>query len=264
MPANFVFTLTAGRTGTAWLAELLRSNLPDCESHHEILGYDRFGLDTPDLSHFTLFNSVGSVPDVAAFWARKAERVMTSKARWYCETSHLLMKAGLVENIDRFSRQGPVHLIALTRDPVDTVSSYTRRGDMNNAGNQWLWHLDPDYPLNVLNAAPFLERGLLAVRYWYWMEIEARQGLYASLLADRADVQVHRHSLETLRADPTALFADLGVEVPTPVLPAPKNTGKRAMLSDPDRRVVERVVSLFAGDAFALGQAAYAQGHRFA
>ena len=264
MPENFVFTLTAGRTGTAWLAELLRANLPDCEAHHEILGYDRFGLDTPDLSHFTLFNSVGSVPDVQAFWERKAERVMASNTPWYCETSHLLMKAGLVENIDRFTEAGTVHLIALSRDPVDTVTSYTRRGDMNNAGNQWLWHLDPGYPLNVLNAAPFMERGLLAVRYWYWMEIEARQGLYAALLADRADVRVHRHSLEALRADPGPLFADLGVDLPNPTLPEPRNAGKSAELSTENRQVVERVVSMFSGDAFALGQAAYAQGHRFA
>lgn len=38
MPQHLVFTLTAGRTGTAWLRALLGLNLPQAEAHHEILG----------------------------------------------------------------------------------------------------------------------------------------------------------------------------------------------------------------------------------
>jgi len=47
---KLIFTLTAGRTGTMYLAELLRANLPDTEVHHEILEYDSFGVDTPEIS----------------------------------------------------------------------------------------------------------------------------------------------------------------------------------------------------------------------
>ncbi|HET9764809.1 MAG TPA: hypothetical protein VFR50_14905 [Casimicrobiaceae bacterium] len=64
---QFVFTLTTGRSGTQYLAELLRQNLPDAECYHEICGWDRFGVDTPDLSHMTLFNSQGNVESVQAF-----------------------------------------------------------------------------------------------------------------------------------------------------------------------------------------------------
>ena len=44
---NFVFTLTTGRSGTLYLAQLLFQNLPDAECYHEIVGWDRFGPGNP-------------------------------------------------------------------------------------------------------------------------------------------------------------------------------------------------------------------------
>ena len=163
MAANYVFTLTAGRTGTAWLAAFLGDSLPDCDAHHEILGYDRFGVDTPDLSHLTLFNSKGVCDEVRAFWQRKLARVAACRRTWYVETSHVLMKAGLVEHLDLLAGAGSsrIHLVSLSRDIVATVASYSQRGDFSNVGNQWLWYLDPDYPQNILHPAPFKRHGLM-------------------------------------------------------------------------------------------------------
>src|SRR6266849_1968222 len=96
---HFVFTMTTGRSGTAYLAGLLAANLPDVESHHELLGWDQFGVNTPDLSHMTLFNSQGNIETVRSFWRQKLARIAAAPSRFYVETSHLLMKAGLVENL---------------------------------------------------------------------------------------------------------------------------------------------------------------------
>lgn len=265
MPANLVFTLTAGRTGTNWLAAMLGANLPACEAHHEILGYDRFGIDSPDLSHLTLFNSRGVCTEVRGFWERKAARVARSQATWYVETSHVLMKAGLVEHLDRFTELGPVHLVALTRDPVDIVASLTQRGDMSNVGNQWLWYLDPEYPQNILDPTPFKAQGLVAVRLWYVMEIQARQAYYEALLVDRGGVEVHRHDLGELRGEDGAhrLLADLGCPTETVALPAPSNaTPQRRRLGDKERAAIAGLVAAVPGDAAELGREFHAQGLR--
>jgi len=265
MPTDLVFTLTAGRTGTNWLAAMLGANLPDCESHHEILGYDRFGIDSPDLSHLTLFNSRGLCDEVRGFWERKAARVARSRAAWYVETSHVLMKAGLVEHLDRFTELGRVHLLALSRDPVDVVASLTQRGDMSNVGNQWLWYLDPEYPQNILDPTPFKAQGLLAVRLWYVMEIQARQAYYEALLAEREDVRVVRCDLGDLRREDGArkLLADLGRETDAVDLPAPSNaTPRQRRLDDEARETIARLVAAVPGGAAELGREFHAQGLR--
>ena len=43
------FTITAGRTGTAWLASFLSKNL-NIEEIHEHLGINDFGEKMPDIS----------------------------------------------------------------------------------------------------------------------------------------------------------------------------------------------------------------------
>ena len=149
---EFLFTMTTGRSGTKYLAELLRQNLAGAECEHEILGWDRFGVDAPDISHMTLFNSLGNVAKVQAFWRQKLARIAAGPAPFYAETSHLLMKSGLIENLAPLLAAGRVHLVALERDPFDTVMSFRSRHDFTNRGNMWVWYLDPDYPKNLVQS----------------------------------------------------------------------------------------------------------------
>ena len=117
---NFLFTMTTGRSGTQYLTELLRRNLTDAECHHEILDWDRFGVDMPDLSHMMLFNAEGNVAKVQEFWRQKLARIVRTPQRFYVETSHMLMKAGLIENLAPLTEAGRVHLVILERDPFAT------------------------------------------------------------------------------------------------------------------------------------------------
>src|ERR1700674_19694 len=105
---DFIFTMTTGRSGTQYLAELLGHNLPDAECHHEFLQWDSFGVDTPDVSHMCLFNSKGNIEKVVAFWDQKLKRIAATPHRFYVETSHMLMKAGLVENLSSLTMAGRV------------------------------------------------------------------------------------------------------------------------------------------------------------
>src|SRR6266496_972386 len=168
---DFVFTMTTGRSGTLYLAQVLQQNLPDAECYHEIVGWDRFGVDTPDVSHMTLFNAQGNVEKVQAFWRAKLARTAATPKRFYVETSHLLMKAGLIDNIAPLTAKGTVHLIALERDIFSTILSFRRRLDFVNKGNWWMWYLDPDYPRNLVPSRELADVGINGLCLWYILEI---------------------------------------------------------------------------------------------
>ncbi len=135
MPQICLFTVTTGRSGTAYLAELLRANLPQAEVHHEILRYDAWGVDTPDLSDLAQFNAFGSTAKVQDFWRQKLGRIAAKPVAFYAETSHILAKAGLIENLAPLAARAQVVIILLRRDLLKTISSFQARGDFLNKGN---------------------------------------------------------------------------------------------------------------------------------
>jgi hypothetical protein len=227
---NFIFTLTTGRSGTRYLATLLRQNLPDAECHHEIHGWDRFGVDTPDVSHMTLFNSQGNVEKVQAFWKAKLERIAETPRRFYAETSHLLMKAGLIENLAPLTGAGTVHLIALQRDPYATILSFRNRFDFLGKASCWLWYLDPEYPRNLVPSRELVAHSLNGLCLWYILEVRARIARYEKLLRGEPRIVFHRVDLEELRSAQGAahLLQGLGIDA-TPAkvrIPAPENVGR--------------------------------------
>ncbi len=146
---QFIYTITTGRSGTTYLTELLKRNIADAEVYHERSSYTRLGIDSPDASHFTLFNSVGNVAQVRAFWQQKFERDAAGPSSCYAELSHPLSKAGLIENLDLLEGRGVVHLILLKRDILEILWSFVNRFDFENNAFTWLFTLDPFYP-NVI------------------------------------------------------------------------------------------------------------------
>jgi hypothetical protein len=250
---KFVFTMTTGRSGTKYLATLLRQNLPDAECHHEILGWDRFGVDTPDLSHMTLFNSLGNVEQVQAFWRSKLGRVAATQHSFYAETSHLLMKGGLVENLAPLTARGTVHLIALERDPYATIVSFRNRFDFLDKANSWVWYLDPDYPLNLVRSRELVAEGVNGLCLWYILEIRARAARYEAMLSGQPGIVFHRFNLDELRYAQGAarLLHEIGVPIEPAKLrvPGPENMGRLLVAINPAeqsriRRLIASVHSL--------------------
>ena len=245
---DFVFTLTTGRSGTKYLATLLQQNLPDAECHHEIHGWDRFGVDTPDLSHMTLFNSAGNVEKVQTFWRSKLTRIAATPCRFYVETSHLLMKGGLVENLAPLTAEGTVHLIALERDPYATIVSFRNRFDFVDKANCWLWYLDPQYPRNLVPSHDLVADGLNGLCLWYILEIRARVARYEKLFSGQRRIAFHRFSLEELRDAKGAsrLLHALGVPMdPERVrVPGPENIGRLLVSIEPAEQVrIRRLIA---------------------
>jgi len=244
---DFVFTMTTGRSGTSYLSRLLQDNLPDSTCHHEIIGWDRFGVDTPDLSHMTLFNSEGNVKKVQSFWRSKFLRVAQTPGRYYAETSHLLMKAGLVENLAWLKSEGQVHLITLERDPYATILSFRSRLDFLNKGNVWLWYLDPEYPRNLVPSRDLLTAGINGFCLWYILEIRARAAYYEERVAEPQGIVVHHFDLEELRSAEGAsrLLRGLGVaKAPAEIrIPLPSNvTPLRVRIDRAEELVIRRLI----------------------
>jgi len=196
---RFVFTITTGRSGTVYLAELLKANLDDASVWHERTGFQAFGVDTPDLSHFTLFNSVGNVPRVNAFWRQKFGRDLETPTAIHAEASHLLAKAGLFENIRILLRKGvSVDVVILKRDIAATLWSFYNRFDFVNNGLAWAFYLDAAYPNVIVNSKAFLEHGAAGKGLWYIFEMRARASYYSRLLADEPGLRFHTAHLEEI------------------------------------------------------------------
>jgi hypothetical protein len=233
---HFVFTMTTGRSGTKYLADLLQQNLSDAECHHEICGWDRFGVDTPDVSHMTLFNSQGNVDKVQAFWQSKLGRIAETERRFYVETSHILMKAGLVENLIPLTSEGLVHLVALERDPYATIVSFRNRYDFWDTANRWLWYLDPRYPRNLVPSRELFAQGINGLCLWYVLEIRARAARYERLFRSVPGIVFHHFTLEELGASRGAarLLRELGVRAdPEHMrLPQAQNVGRLLVALD--------------------------------
>ena len=229
-----VFTMTAGRTGTRSLAGLLAANLPGAHVHHEQLISGPRATHTPSVPVLLEFNESGNTALVRRFWAEKAAQIRAEPAHSWVETSHLLMKAGLVENLDQFDGH-EVHLVALKRARGSLLRSYLRLEDFTRVGNRQMWYLDELGRKNLLAVPPEWRQGALGLALWYILEVECRVALYKRQLASRAGVTVHTLSVGDLSGGPAVdalLDAVRTPASPTPaVLPPPHNQGPKRALS---------------------------------
>lgn len=154
-----LFTITQGRTGTMYLADLIRANT-DIDAVHEHLFYGCYEKDTPGPEIMHEYNTHGNSAKVKAFWKKKLDGLPSD----YVETSHLSAKAGLVENAPKGSK-----FVILERDMGAVVKSMKDRGDYMNVGNVWMWYLAPDYAMNRTEYKKQTD-----VFEWYYKEVQAR------------------------------------------------------------------------------------------
>ena len=61
MSKKFVYTITTGRCGTNFLADLFKANIEDARIYHERANFVELGRRSPDASHFTHFNTFGNL-----------------------------------------------------------------------------------------------------------------------------------------------------------------------------------------------------------
>jgi hypothetical protein len=267
---QFIFPITTGRTGTTFVTHLLQLNLPgNSEIHHE-RGYYRgsrhygFGIDTPEVSHFARFNTVGNDDWVRAFWAQKNQRLLASDKPIYAEISHPLVKAGLIENIDALAAAGRVDLVILTRDIEQIMWSFINRMVFTNYGFTWLFALDPRWPNVIVDYAPFEHEALAGMAAWYIHEMWARAAYYRLLLAGQPNVHFHRYDMSELVKPEGAgrLLEGLGHPSESPVMPPRANSNEGELYGQSAREHCRRVLSEIPVDHIALARAYLDSGRR--
>jgi len=179
---HYVFTMTAGRTGTDWLAKLFATNL-NCVAKHEYRAFGDFGVRTQDVGLMHMFNQLGNTDEVRDFWRRKFSLIPETPL--YVEANHALAKCGLIENLDMLPEGSHVSIITLRRDWLRQAMSYLNRHDFANYSTVWLWYLDSNYQNNIVSPTPFANLAVIGHILWYMAEVEARQAYYRQLYADR-------------------------------------------------------------------------------
>jgi hypothetical protein len=212
------FTITAGRTGSAWLASFLAANL-GIEAIHEPMAIDDFGVRMPDIRTMRTFNTRGNNEFVREFWVRKFASI---PSEGYAETNHTLCKCGLVENVILHGREDITRLVLLKRGIVKQCTSYIIRGDFNNITLMWQWYLDHSYPKKLVDPKSFAVLGGIGIPLWYCYEMAARQEYYRRKFSDRIRMVTVDLEEVTTEAGAQALLEALGHEGPC-VLPAPRN-----------------------------------------
>jgi len=213
------FSLAAGRSGSAWLAEFLSANL-DVAAIHEPLGIEDFGTRMPDIRLMRSFNTYGSNDEIRSFWQHKLDTLPRDTP--YAETNHTLGKCGLIEALADHPRNADTTVIVLRRDLARQCASYVNRHDFTNITTLWQWYLAPQYPNIIVNTSPFLPMGPVGLAIWYTLEMECRQTYYERHYGDRIHFVQAQLEDVTRPAGAKQLLADLGVER-TPILPPKKN-----------------------------------------
>lgn len=265
-PPVVVFTITPGRTGTAYLAELLRRNLPGANVYHERVSFKSIGLDSPDASHFMRFNSEGNTEHVKEYWRQKAARVREEADGYYAESSHFNARAGLVENIELFTEFGEVRLIALSRDRVDLAWSLFNRFDFANNGFTWLFALDPGYPNTIIPSKEYVKHGMAGSALWYGDEMRARAAYYQRLTEEIPGVSffssttndiVHSDGARELLGFVANQKMDEEIDVP-----GRRNETKSWNFPETEKSKIADTAKHFSEDPEILGQRFFESGRR--
>ncbi len=235
---DFVFTISAGRTGTSWLSKLLSQNL-SISALHEPLEIDDFGTQMPSIRTMRGFNNYGMERSVREFWDHKFSDLKAP----YIETNHTLAKCGLVEALADSDLAERTTLIVLRRDLAKQCVSYIMRNDFSNITLDWQWYLSPGYHNVIVNPVAFQQLGQIGTALWYCYEMEARQAFYIQKYADQLNfIEVQLEEIGT-PAGAANLLRALGYDGPVTLPPranANATTAPPELLSEV-RRLLEQL-----------------------
>lgn len=225
---DFLFAISAGRTGTAWLAKFLQANL-GVDAVHEPLGIDQYGSAMPDIGTMRAFNTFGMARRVRDFWAQKLQGLSAP----YIETNHTLAKCGLIEAVAQSDLASRAIFVIFRRDLARQVASYISRGDFQNITIDWQWYLSPSYPNVMVQPDALLKLGQIGRALWYALEMETRQAYY--LLKYEKHLNFVEFSLEDATTEKGALrmLQQLGYEGSDVTIPPRENASvDNAQVSD--------------------------------
>lgn len=246
---------------------MLRTNLSDAQVFHERIGWLDLGVNCPDASHMTRFNTLGNTPEIRAFWQQKLARDAAQPSEVFVETTHLHAKAGLIENLDLVPDGTRVVLVAQRRDPFKIAWSFYNRFEFTNFGFTWLFALDPRYHNVIVSSEPFREYNAAGSALWYVIEMEARGEYYRLMTQETPNVSVFPTALEQLVQPEGAkkLLREISGDAVADIgIPAPENVQPQHFFDEAEKAKLQHLVSRFEWNPTELAQSFIASGRRLA
>ncbi|HSU57121.1 MAG TPA: hypothetical protein VLT36_23975, partial [Candidatus Dormibacteraeota bacterium] len=116
-----IFTLCSARSGTLFLRDLFRKNIPDCDSRHETF----FDRGNPTMLGPAIYDAcAGRVDNIRALLEKKRDYIEKLPGRVYLESSHAFLKSAYLAALEFFPEMRLIHLI---RDPLKVSKSEAYR-----------------------------------------------------------------------------------------------------------------------------------------
>ena len=165
---KLIFTVTPGRSGTSYLAQLLAA-IPGVSAHHE-----------PDPNFVQVMRRIQMDPAMAYhfLYEHKLPAIARNPSPIYIETSHLTCK-GFIEPMLRMGLRPS--LIILRRPPREVAWSYLLKETVPTRTTLGIRYLLEPRDLNVLPLIRWESASDYQLCYWYALEIERRQMDYIHL-----------------------------------------------------------------------------------
>lgn len=205
MAKRLVYSISDGNSGSVALQRFLESNMPGTEVHANRAGWLDLGVNCPDASHLTRFNTLGNLPEIRAFWKRKFAADLATPGDVLVDLTHLHAKAGMIENLDLIPADVEVVLIHQYHDVLATVWSLHNRCDYRNTGFTWLFGLDPNYRNVCVPSGQFAANGMAGLALWYVVEMRVRAVYYRHLTTEMPNVHFQHVTLADLVQRPEKL-----------------------------------------------------------
>ena len=165
---KLIFTVTPGRSGTAYLAKLLAS-IPNVTAHHE-----------PDPNFVLVMRLLQTQPIVAYNFLNqfKLPEIVKTLNNVYVETSHVTCK-GFIEPMIRMGLRPS--LIILRRPPREVAWSFLERKSVPCRSTEGIRYLLDPRDMGVLPYLAWDKGSNYQLCFWYALEMERRQIFYTEM-----------------------------------------------------------------------------------
>lgn len=262
---QFIFVIAPARSGTGFLAELLRQNLQGAA--HVIRarqGWRDPGVHGPDGAHHMRFGAVGNDPTVRAFWKQKIQRLIRSRASIVAETDPGFARAGLIENITPLTQAGRVDLVLLGRDTSPLMWSLMNRFALHVEHARWMAAIDPCLPNVLVDPKPFNAARVPGQTLWYIHEMRTRAEYYRLLLRGTPNIRLHDCTLKQISTPQgaAALLAALGHAADDLAMPGPVNARPHTYFNADMQARCDRLIARFQVDPVQIAAQYFDAGRR--
>ncbi|MCK5831698.1 MAG: tetratricopeptide repeat protein [Methylococcales bacterium] len=264
---KYIFTISTGNTDSTFLANLFKANINNAEIHHEHHEVDMLKIHTPGRSNNALFNTEGNTLEIRQFWQTKFSTMLYGSQQTYIETTGLLSKAGLIENLDLLGQNVEIDIIILNQDAIETAWNIYNHFDFTNIEFTQYFHLDPSYPNNIVPFDQFpTHYPIMTKAYWLTCEMRARASYYQQICNLKSNIHCHTVNVEELTQTSTikTFLQRIGLSQQLITVLEREEPTQQSFFSKTEKKTMETLINNIIIDPELMGINYYKSGRRIA